>query len=204
MPGKGIEEPTHSTDENNNGQKKEIAKWKKQNKEKIEDNTQKKDNTEHNAEKGKAKEVEDTTDLTDETEWKTRNLLVGTSNLKFISTQQLSDKKVKVDKVIKYTLDEGQKYIDSLKKKEDKMDVIVLHLFENDIAEQIPEQCMEKLSKMTNDIKRKLTDVKVILSLGLPQWGEGINMKISKLNVLLTEKLGDVNYVSLCDNGNLF
>ena len=84
------------------------------------------------------------------------------------------------------------------------MDVIVLHLFENDIAEQTPEQCMEKLSKMTNDIKRKLTNVKVILSLGLPQSGEGINRKISKINVLLTEKRGDVNYVSLCDNGNLF
>ena len=84
------------------------------------------------------------------------------------------------------------------------MDVIVLHLFENDIAEQTPEQCMEKFSKMTNDIKRKFTDVKVIVSLGLPQRDEGIHRKISKLNVLLTEKLGDVNYVSLCDNENLF
>ena len=108
MQEKETEEPTHSADENNNSQKKETVKGKKQNKEKTEDNSQKKDNTEQNAQKEKAKEAEDTIDLTDEMERKTRVLLVGTSNLKFISTQQLSDKMVKVDKVIKYTLDEAR------------------------------------------------------------------------------------------------
>ena len=88
-------------------------------------------------------------------------------------------------------------YFFSLKEKEDRMDAIVLHLLENDNAEHSPEQSMDKFSKMTNDIKQKFTDVKVILSLDIPQRNEGINRKISKLNFLLKEKLGDVNSVRL-------
>ena len=43
--------------------------------------------------------------------------------------------------------------------------------------------------------------------MGLPREGGGggaINRKISKLNVLLQDKLGDMGNVSLCDNSNLF
>ena len=67
------------------------------------------------------KESEYTIDLTADTEKTTKVVLVGTSNLKYISPPYLSDKTVQVQKVIKYTLAEGQKYIDTLKKKEDKM-----------------------------------------------------------------------------------
>ena len=63
------------------------------------------------------KESEYTIDLTADTEKTMKVVLVGTSNLKYISPQYLSDKTVKVEKVIKYTLAEGQKYIDTLKKK---------------------------------------------------------------------------------------
>ena len=38
---------------------------------------------------------------------------------------------------------------------------------------------------MANDIKEKFEKAKVIVSLGLPQTDEGINRKISKVNVLL-------------------
>ena len=61
------------------------------------------------------KESEYTIDLTADTEKTTKVVLVGTSNLKYISPQYLSDKTVQVQKVIKYTLAEGQKYIDTLK-----------------------------------------------------------------------------------------
>ena len=67
------------------------------------------------------KESTYTIDLTADTEKTTKVVLVGTSNLKYISPPYLSDKTVQVQKVIKYTLAEGQKYIDTLKKKEDKM-----------------------------------------------------------------------------------
>ena len=129
---------------------------------------------------------------------------MGTSNLKFISTQQLSDIKIKVEKVIKYRLDECQAYIDSLTKKENRMDAIVLHLFENDIAESTPEQWMDKLSKIIEDISQKFIEAKIIISMGLLQGDGRINMKISKLNYLLKEKLEDVNNISLCDNRNIF
>ena len=129
---------------------------------------------------------------------------MGTSNLKSISNQQLSDTKIKVEKVIKYRLDECQEYIDSLTKKENRMDAIVLHLFENNIAESTPEQWMDKLSKIIEGIIQKFIEAKIIISMGLPQGDGRINRKISKLNYLLKEKLEDANNISLCDNGNIF
>ena len=148
------------------------------------------------------KEPEVTVDLTDEV--KTKVVLLGTSNFRFISSEQLSSDTVKVEKFTRYTLCEGQKYIDTLKKKEDRMDAIVLHLLENDIADHTPEDCTEKIAKMTNYIKQRFTNTKVIVSLGLPQRNAEINRKISKVNFLLKEKLGEADNVSLCDNGNLF
>ena len=191
---------THSKEDKTKEKKNDSTN---QNKEKS-SNTQKKENTDNSTEKRKEK-TGDTIDLTDEAEKATKVLLIGTSNLKFINTQQLSDHtKVNVEKVTKYRLDECQNYIDSLTKKDNRIDGMVLHLFENDIAEYTPEQCIDKLSKITDDIRQKFTDAKVIISMGLPQGDEGINRKISKLNFLLKEKWDGVNNVSLCDNGNLF
>ena len=131
-------------------------------------------------------------------------MLIGTSNLKFIDTSMLSNHKIQVEKETKYTLKEGQEYIDSLKPTEKRLDAIVLHLFENDITEQTPEYCTEKLHKLCIDIQKKSKESKVIVSMGLPREGEAINRKISKLNVLLQDKLGDMGNFSLCDNSNLF
>lgn len=148
----------------------------------------------------KAEEVIDVEKLPD----KKKVVLIGTSNLKFINASMLSNHKVEVEKEIKYTLKEGQEYIDSIKPNEKKVDAIVLHLFENDITEQTPEHCSERLHKLCVDIQRKSKDAKVIVSMGLPRREEAINRKIIKLNVLLQDKLGDMRNVSLCDNGNLF
>ena len=123
-------------------------------------------------------------------------MLIGTSNLKFIDTSMLFNHKIQVEKETKYTLKEGQEYIDSLKPNEKKLDAIVLQLFENDITEQTPEYCTEKLHKLCIDIQKKSKESNVIVSMGLPREGEAINRKISKL--------GDMGNVSLCDNSNLF
>ena len=147
-----------------------------------------------------AEEVIDVDRLPD----KKKVVLIGTSNLKFISSSMLSNHKVHIEKETKYTLKEGQEYIDSLKPEEKKVDAIVLHMFENDITEQTPEHCSEKLQKLCVDFQKKSKDSKVIVSMGLPRREEAINRKVSKLNVLLQEKLGDMKNVSLCDNSNLF
>ena len=131
-------------------------------------------------------------------------LLIGTSNLKYINTSMMSNQKVKIEKEIKFTLKEGQEYVDAIKSDNSKVDAFVLHLFENDITEETPEYCSEKLSKICADIQKKSNDAKIIVSMGLPRGEEIINRKISKLNVLLQDKLGDMKNVTLCDNGNLF
>ena len=128
---------------------------------------------------------------------KKKVMLIGTSNLKCIDTSMLSNHKIQVEKETKYTLKEGQEYIHSLKPNEKKLDVIVLHLFENDITEQILEYCTEKLHKLCIDIQKKSKESKVIVSMGLPREGEAINRKVSKLNVLLQDKFGDMGNVSL-------
>ena len=135
---------------------------------------------------------------------KKKVLLIGTSNIKYIDTNRLSSKEVEVEKITKYTLKDGQEYIDALKEDEKNPDVVVLHLFENDIGEETPENCTANLNKMCTDIKRKAKDTKVVVSMGLPSRDEGINRKIMKLNVLLQEQLADMEMVSLCDHGNLF
>ena len=137
-----------------------------------------------------------------DTEKTTKVVSAGTSDLKYISLQYLSDKPVKVEKVIKYTLAEEQKYIDTLKRKEDKMDAFVLHHLKMILQKRHPKS--DKICKMANDIKEKFEEAQVIVSLGLPQTDEGINRKISKVNVLLKEKLEEEDSVSLCDSGNLF
>lgn len=135
---------------------------------------------------------------------KKKVLLLGTSNTRFINTTYLSSSKVEVEKVLKYRLNEAQEYMDIFKADEKNADAFVLHLLDNDITEETPEHCSEKLHQLCTAIKQKARNSKVIVSMGLPRRDEGTNRKITKLNVLLQEKLGDMENVHLCDNSNLF
>ena len=128
-------------------------------------------------------------------------LLIGTSNIKYIDANRLSSTEVEVQKTTKYTLKEGQEYINQMK---ENPDAVVLHLFENDMEKETPEDCAAKVHNICTDIKQKARNTKIVVSMGLPRREEGINRKVMKLNVLLQEKLADMESVSLCDNGNLF
>ena len=75
----------------------------------------------------------------DEIPDKKKNLLIGTSNLKYINTSMMPNQKGKIEKEIKFTLKEGQEYVDAIKSDNSKVDAFVLHLFENDITEETPE-----------------------------------------------------------------
>ena len=111
---------------------------------------------------------------------------------------------MEVRKVTKYTIKEGQEYIDAMKEDEKNPDAVVLHLLENDIEDETPENCAAKLQKLCKDIEQKAKTSKIVVSMGLPRREESINRKVMKLNVLLQEQLADMDKVSLCDNGNLF
>ena len=95
----GLEEKA-SRSRNNN---ERDGQDKKQNKENLEDTNEAKHNMDNKAKAFRERqEPEYTIDLTADTEKTTKVVLVGTSNLKYISQQYLSDKTVKVEKVINF------------------------------------------------------------------------------------------------------
>ena len=73
----------------------------------------------------------------------------------------------------------------------------------NDIADETPEHCSEKLNKLCVDIQKNSTDSKIMESMGIPCADVEINLKIAKFNVLLKDKLGDMKDDYLCDYSNL-
>ena len=115
----------------------------------------------------------------------------------------MSNVKIDIEKVTKYSIDQGQEFVEALNS-EIKPNVIALHLLENDISTQTPEQCAEKLNHVCAIIQKKMSDTKIIVSLGLPRSDENINRNVKKLNALIREKLEGNANVTLIENGNLF
>ena len=65
----------------------------------------------------------------------------------------------------------------------------------NDIADETPEHCSEKLNKLCVDTQKNSNDSKIIESMEKPRADVDINRKIAKFNVLLQDKLGDMKDV---------
>ena len=162
----------------------------------------KKTNDHEHISKQTAKVIENVIDMEKNTD-KKKVLLLGTSNTRFINTSYLSSSKVEVEKVLKYRLNEAQEYIDAFKAEDKNADAFVLHLLD-DITEETPELCSEKLHQLCAVIKQKAKGSKIIVSVGLPRRDEKTKRKISTLNVLLQEKLDVKENVHLCNNSNLF
>lgn len=97
-------------------------------------------------------------------------LLLGTSNISGIRPEKLSQY-VDVTKDTAYTLDEATSKIEM---NETKPDVILLHTFTNDIKVHTPEECLEKLEKITNLISTKWNNTKTIVSLTTPRMDKEI------------------------------
>ena len=118
-------------------------------------------------------------------------VLIGTLNLKYINTSILSYHKVGVENEIKYTLKEGREYVDSMKTNGKIVEVLI----ENDITYEIhlyQNTVQRKLNNVCVDLQKKSKDSKVVVFMGILRAGEAINQKITKLNVLQQEKLGDI------------
>lgn len=98
-------------------------------------------------------------------------LLLGTSNISGIRPEKLSQY-VDVTKDTAYTLDEATSKIEM---SETRPDVILLHTFTNDIKALTPEECLEKLEKITNLISTKWNNTKTIVSLTTPRMDKEIH-----------------------------
>ena len=114
-------------------------------------------------------------------------IVIGTSNTKFLSRHILTEEKVNIDKVIKYTLKDTNNYID--KEISSTPDAIVLHSFCNDLADKSPEMCVNEMNGVLNTIDTKFPNTQVVVSLGLPRTNQEFNRKAEKANVLLKEEI---------------
>ena len=130
-------------------------------------------------------------------------IIIGTSNIRFLSREYLSDDGVNIDKVHKYTIEEGENYIDQLDSSDDK-DCYLFHILCNDVKSQNEEYCVEGINRIVRKLQDKRPNAKIVLSLGIPRNSEALNRKIEKINVTLKEKLNGKTNVFICDNSNLF
>ena len=71
-----------------------------------------------------------------------------------------SNHKVEVEKKTKYTLKEGNEFI-SMKTNGEKADAFVPHILGNNITNETPEHCLEKLNKLCAKIQKNSIDSKV-------------------------------------------
>ena len=130
-------------------------------------------------------------------------VIIGPSNIRFLSRDSLSDDGVNVEKVHKYTIEEGEAYVDQLDRSEDK-DCFVLHLLCNDVKTKSEDYCVEGVNAVIKKLQEKRPNARTILSLGIPRNSETLNRKIEKINVTLKEKVSGNKNTFICDNSNLF
>ena len=114
-------------------------------------------------------------------------VIIGTSNIRFLSRDYLSDDGVNVEKVHKYTIEEGEACVHQLDRSEDK-DGFVLHLQCNDVKTKSEDYCVEGVNAVIKKLQEKRPNARTILSLGIPRNSESHNSKIEKINVTLKER----------------
>lgn len=133
---------------------------------------------------------------------KERIILIGTSNVRYLSSRYIAGSKYYMHKEIKYTVADAKKYIESLSES-DTVSKFLLHLSCNDIKSVTPESHATSYCNLVTFIHEKYPDAEVIVSLGLPRKDTLLNNKIEVSNAMIKERLLDVQKTSLCDNSNL-
>ena len=133
---------------------------------------------------------------------KERVLLIGTSNVHYLSSKYIAGDRYYVHKELKYTVSEARNYIESLTGKE-KISKFLLHLSCNDIKSSTPESHASCYCDLVTFIHDKCPDAEVIVLLGLPRRDTTLNNKIEVANALIKKKLLNVQKTITCDNSNL-
>lgn len=129
-------------------------------------------------------------------------LLIGTSNVRYLSARYIAGEKYYVRKIIKYTVSEAHEYIQSLESK-DNVSKFLLHLSCNDIKTLSATEHATAYCDLAKLIKEKYPSAQVTVSLGLPCKDPKIYNKIEVANAMIKERLFRVPGISLCDNSNL-
>ena len=158
--------------------------------------------TESASKKGKHSTQPNTNEVNRTESVKDTVLLIGTSNVRFLSTRYIAGERYYVRKVIKYTVSEATEYIGSLEINE-KVSKFLLHLSCNDIKSLSATDHATAYCNLVNLIKEKYPSAQVIVSLGLPCKDPKIYNKLEIANAMIKERLFGVQGIRLCDNSNL-
>ena len=129
-------------------------------------------------------------------------LLVGTSNIKDINEEKITDVAA-VSKIIKYTLQDTKSFIES---HDDSCNVLILHTLTNDLKNLAPQQCVTNLEEIVSIARGKWPQAKIIISLTTPRKdnisyhtnGQIINASIKQK--LISDPVKSVTY---CEHSNM-
>ena len=136
------------------------------------------------------------------TERKDKVILIGTSNVRYLSSRYIAGNSYYVHKEIKYTVGEAKSYVDSLDRNEN-ISKLILHLSCNDIKSVSAESHATSYCDLVKQIHDNYPEAYVIVSLGLPRKDRLLSNKIEVSNGLIKEKLFSVEKTTICDNSNL-
>ena len=136
------------------------------------------------------------------TERKDKVILIGTSNVRYLSSRYIAGNSYYVHKEIKYTVGEAKSYVDSLDGNEN-ISKFILHLSCNDIKSVSAESHATSYCDLVKQIHDKYPEAYVIVSLGLPRKDRLLSNKIEVSNGLIKEKLFSIEKTTICDNSNL-
>ena len=132
---------------------------------------------------------------------KPTTLLIGTSNIAGINETKLTSAS-HVNKVTAYTLDDTLEVISSTQY---KPDVVIIHFLTNDVKNNNPNECMEKLENVVESISTKWSNTKTIVSLTTPRFDNRLHRLNSEiLDGLIKKKYLENKDVFVSDNTNLW
>ena len=123
-------------------------------------------------------------------------LLIGRSNVRYLSARYIAGEKYYVRKIIKYTVSEAHEYIQSLESK-DNVSKFLLHRSCNDIKTLSVTEHATAYCDLAKLIKEKYPSAQVTVSLGLPYKYPKIYNKIEVANAMIKERLFRVPGISL-------
>lgn len=127
-------------------------------------------------------------------------LLVGTSNVKGIKEDKVTSAAI-VTKEVKYTMDETMDFINSVVS---PPDILILHSLTNDVKHTSPQDCVNKMFRITSSICYKWPLIKIILSLTTPRCDNMNNSANAQIvNVLMKQRFSGVDNIYILDHSNM-
>ncbi|CAG2257866.1 unnamed protein product [Mytilus edulis] len=128
-------------------------------------------------------------------------LFIGTSNTDRINENKLSTA-VDITKTTAYTLDEAYEVISTA---QCRPDVVIIHSLTNDVKNNNPNECMDKLQMVVESISSKWKEAKTIVSLTTPRLDNRLHRLNSEIiDGLVKRKYLDNKDVYVSDNSNMW